>query len=103
MKIHKSWTFHTKVLVPESIAEKALAETDPIQRLEVILLWQEAHRSSYHFKNGDTCCHVDNLEQVLHVTKIIRSYPKPEDGERQKPKIEGILCNWWEGNPNSFL
>ena len=103
MRTHKSWNFHTKVLIPIEIARKALEHDKDIDKLEVVLLWQEAHRSSHHFKRGDECAHVDNLKQVMHVDKIMRSYPKPENGEKQKPKIDGILCHWFEQGPGSFV
>ena len=96
MKRQRSWNYHTKVLIPREIADKAKSEEKEIDQLEVILLWGEAHRSAHHFKRGDECCHIDNLDQVLHVDKIMRSYPKPENGEKQKPKIDGILVHWWQ-------
>ncbi len=96
MKKQRSWNYHTKVLVPESIAERAKEKKTEIERLEVLLLWGEAHRASHHFKRGDVAYHVDDLEQKLNVDKIMRSYPKPQDGEKQKPKIDGILVHWHE-------
>ena len=92
----RSWNFHTKVVVPENVAKEALSQNSEAGRIEVLLLWGEASRSGHHFKRGDTCCHVDNLEQVMHVDKIIRTFPKPVDGEKQKARIEGILVHWME-------
>ena len=96
MKKQRNYVYHTNVLVPLKVAEQALAEASEAGRIEVILLWQDAYRSSHHFNPGDEVRHVDELSLVLHVDKIIRSYPKPRDGEKQKSRIEGILCHWFE-------
>ena len=96
MKRQRSWNYHTKLLVPVDIANKALSYKTEKETIEEILVWGETERSDHHFKRGDECCHVDNLEQVLHVDKIIRSYPKPYNGEKPKAKIEGILVHWHE-------
>jgi hypothetical protein len=96
MKRQRSYVYHTNVLVPLKVAEEAMLEEKEAGRIEVLLIWRDAYGSSYHFSPGDDVRHIDALEVKMHVDKIIRSYPKPRDGEKQKSRIEGILCSWFE-------
>ena len=92
-------TFHTKLLIPKDVVTEGKKKESQAEMLEHLLIWQDAYRSDHHFKRGDECYHVDNLNQILHVDKVIRSFPKPKNGESQSSKIEGILCHWWEECP----
>ncbi len=94
MKIQRTHVYHTKLLIPESVALEARDQTTERGLIEVIMLWQETYRAKHHFTRGDVCYHVDDVHQKLNVDKIIRSFPKPRDGEPQKSKIDGIACHW---------
>ena len=96
MKVQRNYRYHTKWLLPEKVAIEALAQETKLARLEVILLWQEAHQSGHHFRPGDTAYHIDDLETPLRVDKILREYPKPVNGEKTKSKIVGISVHWHE-------
>ena len=89
-----TYRFHSKWLIPERVAEDALKETTEAGKSEVIMLWQEAHQSSHHFKPGETCYHMDDLDTPMRVDKILRDYPKPVNGEKTKSKIIGIQVHW---------
>jgi hypothetical protein len=95
-KVQRNYKYHSKWLIPEKIAIDAKQQKSEEATLEVILLWQDAYQSSHHFKEGDTAYHIDDLETPLRVDKILRSYPKPTNGEKQKSKIIGIQVHWHE-------
>ena len=99
MKIQRTHVYHTKLLIPDSIAKEAREQETEKGAIEVIMLWQEAHRAKHHFTRGDICYHVDDIHQKLNVDKIIRSFPKPRDGEPQKSKIDGIATHWHQEIP----
>ena len=94
MKIQRNYRYHTKWLIPESVAKEAFSQTNEDDVQDIIERWNYAYRSEHHFKEGDTCYHIRDLEQPLAVDKILRSYPKPRNGETQKSKIDGILVHW---------
>lgn len=88
--------FHTKWLIPEKTAIELRGIETEKGRIEHITLWQETHMSSHHFTEGDTCYHVDNYTQPMRIDKILRSFPKPRNGEKQKSRLEGISVHWYE-------
>jgi len=93
-KRQRSYVYHSQLLIPEERALMARAEEDPMRRLDVLQNWQDVYQSEHHFKAGDTCYHIDDLEQLLRVDKIIRTFSK--NGESQKSKVNGIQVHWFE-------
>ena len=95
-KVQRSYRYHTKWLIPEATAIKAKEQETEAGKIETILIWQEAYRSSHYFREGETVYHIDDLDTPLRVDKILRAYPKPLNGEKQKSKIIGVQVHWHE-------
>jgi hypothetical protein len=96
MKRQRTYVYHTKLLVPDYVAKEAQSAKDELEIFDILTSWQEKKRSDHHFTRGDVCYHIDDIWQLLHVDKIIRSFPKKKNGEPQKTKIDGIQCHWHE-------
>jgi len=96
MKRQRVHNYHTKWLIPEDVAEAARKHEDDVAQLEEIIHWQETKRADHHFKVGDVCYHIDDIHQKLNIDKILRSYPKPFNGEKQKARLEGLSVHWHE-------
>lgn len=87
-------TFHSNLLIPSNVVEKAKATGSPEAELETILSWIDIHQSSHFMRSGHEVYHKDNLDQKMHVDRIIRKTYGAEEKKRQK--IVGVEVHFWE-------
>lgn len=86
--------FHSRLLIPYEVAQKAIDQDD----IEPILLWIDAFQTGYKFKEGQEVAHKDNPLQKMYVQKIMVANISLESGAKFS-KMIGILCHWWENCP----
>lgn len=88
--------FHSRLLIPWNISERAVREND----IEPVLLWIDVYQQGYKFKEGQEVAHRENLSQKIFVQKIlVANITLPS--KQQFAKMIGILCHWWEDCPCS--
>jgi len=102
-KVLRSYYFHSHLLIPEHVAKEAREQPTDLARLEVLLLWQEAHRSTHTFKELDVCYHIDDLDQSLRIDKIVRIKSRPVNGEKSKSRIQSLRVHWHETVHDNFV
>lgn len=94
-------TYHSSLLMPESVAMDIIREKDKAARDEKMLLWTEAHSASHFMKSGDRVHHIGNLEQRMFVSRIVRK--KYGDEKEKRQKIVGVEVYFWESQADQFL
>ena len=93
-KRYRCEKFHSHLLIPWNIAQRAVNQND----IDPILTWIDAHQQGYKFKEGQEVAHKNNPRQVMFVQKILVANIELHDGKKF-PKMIGILCHWWEDCP----
>ena len=84
MKKLREHKFHSRSLIPSSIAKEGDAS---------ISSFEDTERIRYRFHEGESVVHLDNIEQKMTVQQIIRR-KEVIRGEKLN-RIDGILCHWW--------
>jgi len=83
--------FNSPVLVPWTVVEKL--QNDPDEAREAILLWQEAKRDGYRFKENNEVVEQNNPTLKMTIGRILRQNTN-ENGEIKK-RLIGMSCYWW--------
>lgn len=99
-KTHK---FHTKWLIPEKVIDELENIDSEEGKAEHIMIWQDAYQSHHHFNEGEICAHIWNPKTKMIVEKIARHFPKPQNGEKSKSKIDGIVVHWFEHDSDKYV
>jgi hypothetical protein len=90
----KEFPFHSKHLIPFSVAEKG---PDAIQS------WIDNEQATNRFSEGDEVVHRDNLALKMYVKEIMKQIVEKRDGTgkdgkpimRKISKMVGVVCYYW--------